>query len=187
VWIVAGLGNPGTQYRGNRHNVGFMVADLLAERAKAAAFKEKFSGAFVKTEIAGREAVLLKPMTYMNLSGESVQKAMAFFKTSREELVVVHDELDLTFGTVRVKQGGGAAGHNGIKSLIQHVGPDFVRVRVGIGRPRSGSTEGYVLSDFDSMERAELPDVVARAAKAVETIAQKGVTAAMNEVNAREK
>ena len=185
--MVAGLGNPGTQYRGNRHNVGFMVADLLAERAKAGPFKEKFSGLFVKTAIAGRDAILLKPMTYMNLSGESVQKAMTFFKTSRDELVVVHDELDLPFGTVRVKSGGGAAGHNGIKSLIQHVGPEFLRVRIGIGRPRSGAVEGYVLSDFDSMERAELPDVVSRAAKAVEMIADRGAAAAMNEANTREK
>jgi PTH1 family peptidyl-tRNA hydrolase len=185
VHLLVGLGNPGTKYRGNRHNVGFHVVDRIAERrGGGAAWKEKFRGRYLKTEIEGHEVVLLEPMTYMNLSGESVQPAMAFFKVALADLVVVHDELDLSWPTVRVKVGGGAAGHNGIKSLIQHCGADFARVRIGIGRPPGGrSTESWVLSDFDSIERAELPAVIDQAAAAAEAVVVRGAPAAMNAFN----
>lgn len=179
--LVVGLGNPGSKYAGNRHNVGFMVVERVAERARAGAFKEKFQGLFTKAELGGQEAILLLPMTYMNLSGESVQKAMTFFKVPLKDVVVVHDELDLEWRTARIKVGGGHAGHNGLRSIIQHCGgPEFARVRVGIGRPRSGAVDGYVLSDFDSAERAELDGELLRAAAMVETIAEKGTQAAMN-------
>jgi len=187
LFLVAGLGNPGPKYRSNRHNVGFMVVDLLRERWGAASWRDKFRGELVKADALGQEIGLLKPMTYMNLSGESVQKAMAFFKLSLKDIVVVHDELDLVFGTSRVKLGGGAAGHNGIRSITQQCGADFARVRIGIGRPTSGSAEGYVLSDFTAAERAELGAVLGRAADAVEAIVTKGAQAAMNEFNARDK
>lgn len=182
--LVVGLGNPGSKYAANRHNVGFMVVQRVAERARAGAFKEKFQGLFTKAEIGGKEAVFLLPMTYMNLSGESVQKAMTFFKVPLKDVVVVHDELDLEWRTARIKVGGGHAGHNGLRSIIQHCGgPDFTRVRVGIGRPRSGPVEGYVLSDFDTMERPELDGELQKAAVMVETIAAKGTQAAMNELH----
>ena len=184
--LVVGLGNPGPQYAGNRHNVGFMVMDLLAERWRAPLWKEKFQGLFTKTTVGGEDVVLLKPMTYMNLSGESVQKALRFFKTPLEEVVVVHDELDHAFGEVRIKIGGGTAGHNGLKSMVQHGGgKDFVRVRFGIGRPRGGPVDKYVLSDFPTDERAELPLLVERTADMTEAIVRGGTAKAMREFHRR--
>ncbi|MBW2507411.1 MAG: aminoacyl-tRNA hydrolase, partial [Deltaproteobacteria bacterium] len=135
--LIAGLGNPGPKYANNRHNVGFMVVDELRRRWGASAFRDKFKGEFTKVRVGSDEVVLLKPLTYMNLSGESVQAAMRFFKVPLEQVVCVHDELDLEFGVVRLKVGGGTAGHNGLRSMVQHCGgPGFVRCRVGIGRPR---------------------------------------------------
>lgn len=170
-----------------------MVGDRLRERMPdVPPWREKFSGVFTKGRLAGSngksdDVVLLKPMTYMNLSGHSVQKALAFFQLDKSALVVVHDELDLSFGAVRVKSGGGAAGHNGIRSIIEQLGsPDFVRVRIGIGRPTHGTVESYVLADFDPEQRIELPNVIDRAVEAVESIAADGLTAAMNKINPRE-
>jgi len=181
VKIVCGLGNPGPKYAGNRHNAGFMVTTHLADRWGAPSFREKFKARLTKERFAGEDVVLLEPQTYMNLSGESLQKAMRFFKVELEDVVVVHDELDLGFGDLRIKIGGGLAGHNGLKSIAQCCGGNsFVRLRFGIGRPRSGAVEGYVLSDFGSEDRAELPDVVARAADMIETALEKGAKAAMN-------
>jgi PTH1 family peptidyl-tRNA hydrolase len=188
MYLVVGLGNPGPQYAGNRHNVGFMVVEELASRAGGGPFREKFSGLFTKVSLGAEDVVLLKPETFMNVSGESVQKAMKFFKVPLKDVVVVHDELDLEFDAARIKKAGGAAGHNGLKSVMQHCGGDgFLRLRVGIGRPRSGRVEGYVLSDFDSSERAELPDVVARCANGVEAIVREGVGPAMNGFNTKAK
>jgi PTH1 family peptidyl-tRNA hydrolase len=175
MWLVVGLGNPGKQYAKNRHNVGFMVTELLGARWKAPAAKEKFSALWSKAAFAGDDAILLQPQTYMNLSGESVQKAMAFFKVPLSNVLVIHDELDLAFEDVRVKVGGGAAGHNGLKSILQHcVGPDFVRVRIGIGRPPRGAVESWVLGDFDAVEGARLPDVLQAAALASEAVLRDG-------------
>jgi PTH1 family peptidyl-tRNA hydrolase len=137
--LVVGLGNPGRGYASHRHNVGFMAIDELASKVSADAFREKFSGMYARARLGEEQAVLLKPMTYMNESGRSVQPAMAFFKATPRELIVIHDELDLPFGDVRVKFGGGHAGHNGLRSIIAHVGTgDFGRVRFGIGRPTGG-------------------------------------------------
>jgi PTH1 family peptidyl-tRNA hydrolase len=186
MWLIVGLGNPGPKYQDNRHNVGFMVVDRLALRASAGPFKEKFKGAWAKGLLAGQDVVLLKPMTWMNLSGESVQLALAFFKVPLSRLVVIHDELDLAYRDVRVKVGGGSGGHNGLKSIIQHCGgPDFIRVRVGIGRPSRGSTESWVLGDFDPVEGAELADVLEKAALAAEWVVREGPAAAQNKFNAR--
>jgi PTH1 family peptidyl-tRNA hydrolase len=181
VHLVVGLGNPGSKYQNNRHNVGFMVVERLAERHGREPFREKFQGLFAKGSLDSTEFGLLKPQTFMNLSGQSAQKAMAFFKVEIGQLIVVHDELDLPFGTVRVKLGGGAAGHNGIKSLAQCCGgPDFVRIRVGIGRPRSGDGASFVLSDFSRDECLELPNVVESASLAVADVMTRGIQAAMN-------
>ncbi len=185
MWLIVGLGNPGAGYAGNRHNVGFMAVDLLARQVGAAPFREKFSGELSRTTVAGHDVALLKPMTFMNLSGESAQKALHFFKLEPSRMIVVHDELDLPFGQVRLKQGGGTAGHNGLKSLVQHCGPDFIRLRVGIDRPGPGRVEGHVLSDFNSHERTSISDVLERATSALTLVLERGVVEAMNRVNSR--
>lgn len=192
MYLVVGLGNPGSKYAGNRHNVGFMVVDRLAQRSGAGAFREKFQGVFTKTEWGNHEVILLKPMTFMNLSGESVQKAMSFFKVDLKSVVVLHDELDVPFGQSRIKVSGGAAGHNGLRSIIEQCSSqDFARVRIGISRPQSGPNsekiEGYVLSDFNSSERAEISDVIEKAADMAEAVVSKGAQAAMNQFNTRDK
>lgn len=184
--LIVGLGNPGPKYAANRHNVGFMVVDALVDRWRAPAPREKFQGLFTKATCSREEAVLLQPLTFMNLSGDSVQRAMRFFKIGLDRVIVVHDELDVPFGELRLKQGGGTAGHNGLKSIVQCCGGnDFLRLRFGIGRPRSSRPEGYVLSDFPAVERAELPDLVDRAADGVEAVLRHGPSAAMNRFNRR--
>jgi PTH1 family peptidyl-tRNA hydrolase len=189
--LVVGLGNPGKKYERNRHNVGFMVVEHLARTHGIPDFKEKFSGAWTKGDVSvgnTRHAVaLLKPGTFMNLSGDCVQPAAAFLKIEPKNILVVHDELDLPWRDVRLKMGGGHAGHNGLRSMIERLGtPDFVRVRVGIGRPPSGfkgDVADYVLQNFDSMETAELPEVIDRACAAIEAVVAKGAQAAMNLIN----
>lgn len=188
--LVVGLGNPGAKYQNNRHNVGFMVVDRVAERVKAPAFREKFNGEF--SRVPSPDVVLLKPMTYMNLSGESVQAAMKFFKVALKDVLVVHDELDLAYGDNRLKIGGGTAGHNGLKSMLQHCGGDgFARLRFGIGRPRhdtgGDAVVNHVLGDFSSVERSTLPDVLDHAALGVATVLDKGIAQAMNAFNTRSK
>ena len=190
--LVVGLGNPGKKYEKNRHNVGFMAVEHLARTHGMPDFKEKFSGVWTKGEVSvgkTRHAVaLLKPGTYMNLSGDCVQPAAAFLKVEPKDIIVVHDELDLAWRDVRLKVGGGHAGHNGLRSMIERLGtPDFVRVRVGIGRPPPGfkwDVADFVLQNFDSMETAELPEVIDRACAAIEAVVAKGAQAAMNALNA---
>jgi PTH1 family peptidyl-tRNA hydrolase len=185
MYLVVGLGNPGKKYERNRHNVGFMAADELRASLGLPDYKEKWNAVWTK----GDDVALLKPQTYMNLSGDSVQPAAAFLKVPPKDIVVVHDELDLPFGDVRLKQGGGHAGHNGLRSLVDRLGsPDFVRVRIGIGRPPPGfrgEVADYVLQDFDSVEKAELPDVIVRALAATRKVLAEGPAAAMNAVNAK--
>lgn len=189
--LVVGLGNPGRQYSANRHNVGFMVVDELASACRADGFRSKFNGEYAKGEISGEDVVLLKPMTFMNESGRSVQAAMAFFKPSIDRVLVIHDELDLPFGTVRLKVGGGHAGHNGLRSIMACAGSgEFGRVRFGIGRPPAGfrgEVADYVLSNFDAMERADLPDLLKRAGTTVLEVAARGLATAMNVHNVRPK
>lgn len=182
MYLVTGLGNPGPKYERNRHNVGFMVLERFAQQHHAPAFRERFSGRFSKLAISGEDVLLLEPTTYMNLSGRAVQQAMHFFKVGLSRLITVHDELDLPFGTVRIKTGGGTAGHRGIASLVECCGgADFCRLRVGIGRPPQGvAVESYVLHDFSSQESAELPDVLERASAALTDVVIRGTRAAMN-------
>lgn len=187
--LVVGLGNPGKRYEKTRHNVGFVVLDAIAKDNGLEDFREKFSGLFSKGSVYGKDAVLLKPMTFMNLSGDSAQPAMVFHKRAVGDVIVVHDELDLPFGDVRVKVGGGHAGHNGLRSLIGRMGsPEFVRVRVGVGRPPAsfaGDVADYVLSDFAPDERAALPGIIEEARRAVERVVREGAVAAMGAVNAK--
>jgi PTH1 family peptidyl-tRNA hydrolase len=194
VYLVVGLGNPGREHEGNRHNVGFMVAGALHASFSLPPLREKFKGRFARGEAslgtAGRvDVALLEPDTFMNLSGESVQPAAAFLKVPPDHVIVVHDELDLAWKDVRLKVGGGHAGHNGLRSIIQRLGtPDFIRVRVGIGKPPAGfrgDVADYVLSGFDAIERAELGGVVEVAAAAVRRVMAEGLAPAMKAVNTR--
>lgn len=151
--IVAGLGNPGAQYENNRHNVGFMAADAIARRHSFSPWRKKFKGEIAEGEIAGVKVLLVKPQTFMNLSGESVGEAMRFYKLGPADIVVLYDELDLPPGKVRVKTGGGAGGHNGIRSIDSHCGNSYRRVRIGIGHPGDKArVHGHVLGDFAKVD-----------------------------------
>lgn len=159
--LFVGLGNPGAKYAQNRHNVGFMAVDRIAGDHGFAPWRAKFQGQLSEGRLGGDKVVLLKPETYMNLSGQSVGEAMRFFKLAPEDVVVFQDELDLAPGKVRVKQGGGHAGHNGLRSLHQHIGPEYRRVRIGIGHPgRKDLVSHYVLHDFAKADEAWLDDVL---------------------------
>jgi peptidyl-tRNA hydrolase, PTH1 family len=190
VFLVVGLGNPGREHENNRHNAGFFVADELRRSEGWPEYKQKFSGLWTRGGLEGQDVALLKPETYMNLSGDSVQPAGAFLKVPTQQIIVVHDELDLSWKELRVKAGGGHAGHNGIRSIIQRLGtPEFLRVRIGIGKPPAGfrgDGADWVLSNFDAIERAELSAIVDRAIDAVRRIVRDGLAAAMNHVNTRD-
>lgn len=186
-WVVVGLGNPGDRYARTRHNAGYLVIDRLLDQT-ASSLKRHKSGCLVaEVRLAGQKAVLVRTATYMNESGRTLRALMDFYKTDASSLVVVHDELDIPFGDVRVKSGGGTAGHNGLKSISNHLGTkEFLRVRVGIGRPPGGmESADYVLTELSPAQRRELPDVVGRAADAVERIIEVGPERAMNEFNTR--
>ncbi len=151
--LVVGLGNPGSRYARNRHNIGFMVAAAIARRYAFAAFRSRFKGELSEGVIAGERRLLLCPQTFMNVSGESVLAAMSFYKIPPGEIVVIHDELDLRPGKVRVKRGGGNAGHNGLRSIDAMIGPDFWRIRIGIGHPGIRElVHPYVLMNFSAEE-----------------------------------
>jgi PTH1 family peptidyl-tRNA hydrolase len=182
LWLVVGLGNPGPGYAGNRHNVGQMVLAELADRASAP-FKSHKAGALVaegRSYAGGPRFVLAKPNSFMNLSGGPVAALLRFYKIEPSNLIVVHDELDIPFDQVKLKTGGGHGGHNGIRDIIAATGtPDFLRVRVGIGRPPGRQPAAdFVLRDFSIEERKVLPNLLADAADAVELIASDGLTAA---------
>src|SRR5579862_6672620 len=182
--LVVGLGNPGREYARNRHNVGHMVADELARR-HGATWKGKFSGQLADVRIDDHKVALLKPETFMNDSGRSVRAAAAFFKVEPDAILVVHDESDLERGRLQARLGGGLAGHNGLRSVAQHLGTsDFLRLRVGVGRPERGDPRplaDYVLSDFEPHEDAEA--LVARAADAVESLGDDGLEATQRHYN----
>ena len=181
MWLVVGLGNPGEEYEHTRHNIGFMVADELARRWKAPGWREKFGGEIAQTQ----DIVVLRPQEYMNVSGQAVQRTQAFYKIEPSHTIVVHDEIDLPFGKLRVKVGGGHGGHNGLRSIIQMSGDAFVRVRCGVGKPDGGKERvtGHVLGGFSKAEQNELPFLIGGAADAVQMVLDKGATAAMNKVN----
>ena len=192
-WLIVGLGNPGTTYAGNRHNVGAMVAELLADRAGATlkAHKARARGAQIRLGTAGGglpgpSAVVAVPNTYMNESGGPVTALLQFFKIPPERLIVVHDELDIDFGAVRLKRGGGEGGHNGLRSISRSLGTkDYLRVRVGIGRPPGRmDPASYVLKDFNAAERKELDFLLPSAVDAVDLLVQKGLSEAQNLVHA---
>jgi peptidyl-tRNA hydrolase, PTH1 family len=182
--LVVGLGNPGREYVRNRHNVGHMVVDELARR-HAASWKSKFSGQLADIRIDDHKVALLKPETYMNDSGRSVKAAAQFYKLEPDAILVIHDDSDLEPGRLQARRGGGLAGHNGLRSVAQHLGtPDFLRLRVGVGRPGRGDRRDladYVLSDFEPHEDEEA--LVRRAAEAVETLDAEGLESAQRRFN----
>lgn len=183
--LIVGLGNPGTQYAKNRHNIGFMVVDELARLGGGVSWQTKFRAHWAKGTLAGKDVAFLKPMTFMNLSGTSVGEAASFFKVPPSDVIVIHDELDLAFRDVRVKVGGGHAGHNGLRSIFEHFGKDFVRVRCGIGKPSFGDTASWVLADFKGDELVELPLLVDQAVAATTLVLDKGALAAQNVANTK--
>nr|WSY54317.1 aminoacyl-tRNA hydrolase [Streptomyces sp. NBC_00886] len=189
-WLIVGLGNPGPVYANNRHNVGFMVADLLAERiggkfkraGKAQA--QVLEGRIGAPGPASRRVVLVKPMSYMNLSGGPVNALRDFYKVPVANIVAVHDELDIDYGTLRLKLGGGDNGHNGLKSMTKAMGADYHRVRFGIGRPPGRmQVADFVLKDFSSTERKELDFLVDRATDSVECLVSEGLERAQSAYN----
>ncbi len=186
--VVVGLGNPGPSYAGNRHNVGAMVLTQIA--ADVGANLKRGSGKLARvhntaTRLAGRRVVLARPSTYMNESGQAVRPLLDYYNVQPASLIVLHDELDLPFGTIRIKYGGGDNGHNGLRSITGSLGtPDYVRVRIGIGRPLGRqSPADFVLDDYSSAQRSELPAILDEAARAVMLIVEDGVVAAQNEVH----
>ncbi len=185
MFFIVGLGNPGAKYAGTRHNVGFDVVDRLVDRAGVSLFEKKFKARVARGRLSGADCYFIAPQTYMNLSGESVGPAVGFFKGDVRDVVVVHDDLDIDVGRLKLKVGGGHGGHNGLRSLLQHLPSDrFIRVRVGVGRPppRWDSAD-YVLSRFTAEEQSAVEDVVEAAADAVELIVTRGVSRAMERFN----
>ena len=182
VFVVVGLGNPGPTYAGNRHNVGFMVLDLLAERMGGKFRSHKGRADVLEGRIGGVRAILAKPRSFMNTSGGPVSSVLSFYSVPPDQLIVVHDELDLPYGTLRLKHGGGDNGHNGLRSVSQAVGTrEYGRVRFGIGRPPGRQAPAdFVLRDFGTTERKELPLFLERAGDAVAALVTQGLEAAQN-------
>ena len=172
--ILVGLGNPGARYAGNRHNIGFMAADLIVRRHGFSPWRKRFQGEASEGSLDGVRALALKPATFMNESGRAVGEAMNFYKLTPDDVVVLYDEIDLAPGKVKVKKGGGAAGHNGIRSIDAHIGPDFWRVRLGVGHPGDKSrVHGYVLSDFAKAEQDWLEKLLDAVCDAAPLMARK--------------
>ena len=194
MWMIVGLGNPGTKYERNRHNIGFRVVDELARRHGFGALRASKLGADTATgmlDVGGQrhKVLLVKPMEYMNLSGFAVQRTAQFHDVDVEQIVVIHDEIDLDFARLRVKAGGGHGGHNGLRSMVEQLGSsEFQRVRVGVGKPGGAGGKdvaGYVLSDFPAALASEVDALITLAASAAETIVGSGVSAAMNQFNSK--
>jgi PTH1 family peptidyl-tRNA hydrolase len=184
--LFVGLGNPGEKYAGNRHNIGYMAVDRIAADHGFAPWRAKFQGWTSEGTLGGEKVVLLKPGTFMNLSGQSVGEAMRFFKLAPADITVFHDELDLAPGKARVKMGGGHAGHNGLRSLHAHIGEAYQRVRLGIGHPgHKDRVAGYVLSDFAKAEQDWLDDLMRGIADGAPALAKGDATGFMNAVALR--
>ncbi len=185
--LIVGLGNPGPKYLWTRHNAGFMVLDRLSHRTGIPITKKNFSGLSGEGNLLGERVLLLKPQTFMNLSGRSVSEALRFHKLSFSDLMVIHDDLDIPFGRMKVREGGGHGGHNGLRSLLQELGSaQFVRVRVGIGRPVHGDAADHVLSNFSPDEMAGLPHLLDGVVEGVEMFLREGLSKAMSLFNNRD-
>jgi len=185
VWLLVGLGNPGSEYANTRHNVGFAVVDLLARRTGAPAARAKWGAEIAETRIGGERVLLCKPMEYMNVSGQPVVRVASFWKVEPKQTIVVHDDLDLPFGRLKLGAGGGHGGNNGVRSILAEWGSaDFSRVRMGIGRPQGGrDASSHVLGGFDGVERTAVDEFFGRAADAAACIVTDGLGVAMNRFN----
>ena len=183
--VICGLGNPGNQYKYTRHNIGFLLLDYIADLENFEFQGNKSFNALVyKKKYSAIETLFLKPQTYMNLSGNSILSAFSFFKLKPEDLIVIHDDVDLPFGSIRVKAGGGTAGHKGLKSIISKIGNDFLRIRVGIDKPLPPiDTADYVLQNFTVEEIHKLPDILEKSKNALFSIFSSGVDCTMRDFN----
>jgi PTH1 family peptidyl-tRNA hydrolase len=181
MYLIVGLGNPGTRYRASRHNIGFMVLEKLAGKLELDFSQKSFNALWGKGKIDSKNIIFAMPQTYMNLSGNAVRQLHAFFKTEISNLIVIHDDLDLSFGSVRLKTGGGNAGHKGLASIEENLGSsEFMRVRLGIGKPVDKSRiEGYVLEPFGKEELCVLPEIIQWAAEATTEIVSSGMQTAI--------
>lgn len=185
--LIAGLGNPGIKYQLSRHNIGFLVLEALAEK-QGIEIRQKKLGSFLgKGTLSGTTVIMAKPQTFMNLSGEAVKKLLGYFKIDLSDLIVIHDDLDLPFESIRIKEGGGHGGHKGLISIIDSLGSsDFIRIRLGIGKPeRKEMVDGYVLEHFTNDQMKVLPDILARVCDAVVEVISSGTQPAMNQFNIR--
>ncbi len=188
--LVVGLGNPGPRYHATRHNIGFRAVDRLVERHGNGGFRSRFEGEFTQLDLHGERVVILKPLTFMNRSGHSVRPAMAFFKLTEKDLLVVHDELDLSPGELRLKVGGGEAGHNGLRSITEQLGGNgYARLRCGIGRSPggAGTVADYVLDGFPPEDLPLVEQMVDGAVEAIVRVVKEGISSAMNVTNRRPK
>ena len=189
MWLLVGLGNPGRQYAGNRHNVGFMVLDELLREAGAGAPRSRFGAELTEVTLSRSKVVCCKPVEFMNTSGFAVSRAASFWKIPPAQILVVHDDMDLEFGRLKLVEAGGSGGHNGLRSIIAELGTEaFCRIRFGIGRPPP-AWEGadFVLADFSQEERRALPNLLEEAASATRAIVEDGLVAAMNRFNRKRK
>jgi PTH1 family peptidyl-tRNA hydrolase len=182
--LVVGLGNPGREYAGNRHNIGFMAIEAIAREQRFAPFRARFKGRVAEGQIAGERVVLLEPETYMNESGRSVSEAARFHKVALSDIVVLHDELDLAPGKLRIKVGGGEAGHNGLRSITAHMGKDYKRIRLGIGHPGDKAmVHSYVLNDFGKAEKPWVETLCGAIARNAALIVEGDDTGLQNKVH----
>ncbi len=187
MYLIIGLGNPGSRYKHTRHNIGFMVLEKIAVRWEVELKQKSFNALWNRGKIAGKNVLLAMPQTYMNLSGNAVRELLAYFKIDKSNLIVIHDDLDLSFGTIRLKHGGGDAGHKGLKSITTCLGSaDYMRVRIGIGKPSDKSrVEDYVLERFGSEESVTLEQIIQSASEAAAEIVTSGVQQAMAKYHAK--
>jgi PTH1 family peptidyl-tRNA hydrolase len=186
TFVIAGLGNPGSKYQWTRHNAGFLFLDRVANLESLSIVRKQFGGLTGELDRQGKRLILLKPQTFMNLSGQSVMPALQFFKLKPDHLIVVHDEIDLPLGTVRLKQGGGHGGHNGLRSIMELLGRgDFLRLRIGVGKGMHGEVSDYVLGNFTPQEMDILSRVLDGALEMLETALDEGVPKAMSLFNNR--
>lgn len=186
MYLIAGLGNPGLKYRNTRHNIGFKVVDLWAKSLGTYLDRRRFEGKFTRTRFRDIDLILLRPMTFMNRSGASIRACVDFFGLTTDDVLLIHDDIDLPVGRVKVVRSGGAGGHKGVLSAIEHLGThEFLRMKIGVGRPRyeGESVEDYVLKPFYRDEKGIIEEVIQLAVQACEMIVDKGVDAAMNHIN----
>lgn len=186
MWLIVGLGNPGSQYKFNRHNIGFMAVDSFVGPEKLKSYKSEFKGEFQKLKFKDDDIFVVKPMTYMNVSGDCVQEVSTFFKVPLERIVVIHDEIDQPFGKIKVQKARGHGGHNGVRDITAKLGSnDYIRLRLGVGRPSHPgfNVADYVLQNFAKDELAQLEDLLIQSTQALETIIIDGYAKAANKFN----